>query len=203
MVIEALRSGYPWASDRLHRFALDGMTDNAAAYDAARVWHLPYVEPEVDAGRGLLEALGARACLVVTDEFPEFFLPRMLAAAGRKLAHIGTRLEAVDGNGLLPMRSAARVDERAHFRGCAARAPDQLERCHGRRCARHGALGSRMRCRGMAHRCGSVAAPPPELSAATTHARERALAACPSTTGCRRCRSAAGRRRRGACWPAS
>lgn len=94
VVLEALRAGCPWASDRLHRFALDGMADNCAAYDAARVWHLPYVEPELDAGRGLLEALGARACLVVTDEFPEFFLPRMLAAAGRKLARIGARLEA-------------------------------------------------------------------------------------------------------------
>ncbi|MGZ8411892.1 MAG: deoxyribodipyrimidine photolyase [Gemmatirosa sp.] len=130
VVLEALRCGYPWASDRLHRFALDGMADNAAAYDAARVWHLPYVEPEAGAGRGLLEVLGARACLVVTDEFPEFFLPRMLAAAGRKLARVGTRLEAVDGNGLLPMRSAARAWTSApHFRRMLQRElPNQLER---------------------------------------------------------------------------
>ncbi|HEY0777787.1 MAG TPA: hypothetical protein VGD56_07450, partial [Gemmatirosa sp.] len=95
VVLEALRAGYPWASDRLHRFALDGMADDAAAYAAARVAHLPYVEPEPGAGRGLLETLGARACLVVTDEFPEFFLPRMRAAAAAKLGARGVRLETV------------------------------------------------------------------------------------------------------------
>jgi deoxyribodipyrimidine photo-lyase len=117
VVLEALRAGYPWASARLHRFAIDGMADDAAAYAKARVAHLPYVEPEPGAGGGLLETLAARACVVVTDEFPEFFLPRMLAAAGRKLDAAGTRLEAVDGNGLLPLRAAGRAWPTApHFR---------------------------------------------------------------------------------------
>ena len=128
VVLEALRAGYPWASDRLHRFALDGMADAAAAYAAAGVTHLPYVEPAPGDGRGLLETLAARACLVVTDEFPEFFLPRMLAAAGRKLARLGTRLEAVDGNGLLPLRAAGKAWPTApHFRRMLQRElPDQL-----------------------------------------------------------------------------
>jgi len=117
VVLEALRAGYPWASDRLHRFALDGMHDNAAAYARARVAHHAYVEPEPNAGRGLLEALAARACLVVTDEFPEFFLPRMLAAAGERLGRLGVRLEAVDGNGLLPLRLGDKAWTAApHFR---------------------------------------------------------------------------------------
>jgi deoxyribodipyrimidine photolyase len=33
LVLEALRAGYPYASDRLHRFVLEGMRDNAAALD--------------------------------------------------------------------------------------------------------------------------------------------------------------------------
>ena len=53
-------------------------------------------------GKGLLEALAERAALVITDEFPCFFLPRMVAAAARKLA---VRLEQVDSNGLLPLRA--------------------------------------------------------------------------------------------------
>jgi len=117
VVLEALRAGYPWANARLHRFALDGMADDAAAYARAGVTHLAYVEPARGAGRGLLETLARRACLVVTDEFPEFFLPRMLAAAGGKLARLGTRLEMVDGNGLLPLRAAGRAWPTApHFR---------------------------------------------------------------------------------------
>ena len=57
-------------------------------------------------GKGLLEALAERAALVVTDEFPCFFLPRMVAAAARKLA---VRLEQVDSNGLLPLRATELV----------------------------------------------------------------------------------------------
>ena len=29
VILEALRCGYPWASDRLHRFVMDGMVENA------------------------------------------------------------------------------------------------------------------------------------------------------------------------------
>ncbi|HEX4955033.1 MAG TPA: deoxyribodipyrimidine photolyase [Thermoanaerobaculia bacterium] len=110
VVFEALRCGYRWASDRLHRFVLDGMADNQAAFAGRAVTYLPYVEPSPGAGQGLLAALGARACLVVTDDFPCFFLPRMVAAAAEQLP---VRLEAVDGNGLLPMRAAGQTFGRA------------------------------------------------------------------------------------------
>ncbi len=103
VVLEALRAGYRWASDRHHAFVLQGMADNARAFAAAGVPYLPYVEPAAGDGAGLLAALARRACLVVTDEQPGFFLPRMVAAAGARLA---VRLEQVDGNGLLPLRAA-------------------------------------------------------------------------------------------------
>jgi deoxyribodipyrimidine photo-lyase len=106
LVFEALRAGYPWASARLHQFVLDGMQDNARAFDQPGVRYLAYMEPTLDAGQGLLEALAGDAAVVVTDDFPGFFLPRMVASAGRRLP---VRLEAVDGNGLLPMRAADRV----------------------------------------------------------------------------------------------
>lgn len=106
VVLEALRAGYRWASDRLHAFVMQGMADNAAAFAAAGIAYLPYVEPEAGRGRGLLAALARHACVVVTDEQPGFFLPRMVAAAG---AQLGVRLEQVDGNGLLPLRAADRA----------------------------------------------------------------------------------------------
>lgn len=112
VVLEALRVGYPWASARFHRWALDGMDDNARHFAGSPVYHYPYVEPAPGAGSGLLETLAERACVVVTDEFPDFFIPRMVAAAGRKLK---TRLEQVDGNGLLPLRAADRAYTHAHF----------------------------------------------------------------------------------------
>ncbi|NIT68805.1 MAG: deoxyribodipyrimidine photolyase, partial [Gemmatimonadetes bacterium] len=63
------------------------------------------------AGSGLLEALAARACMVITDEFPAFFLPRMIGATA---ARLGVRLETVDSNGLLPLRAADGVFKTAH-----------------------------------------------------------------------------------------
>jgi deoxyribodipyrimidine photo-lyase len=62
VILEALRSGYPWASDRLHRFVLDGMADNARRLESRPVSYYPYVEPALDAGKGLLAALGSHDC---------------------------------------------------------------------------------------------------------------------------------------------
>ncbi|HEY0137679.1 MAG TPA: hypothetical protein VGB85_26520 [Nannocystis sp.] len=101
LVLEALRCDYPWASDRLHAFVLAGMRDNAARFAAAGVAYHPYVEPAKGAGKGLLAALAARACQIVADDYPAFFLPRMQAAA----ASLPVCIERVDGNGILPMRA--------------------------------------------------------------------------------------------------
>lgn len=105
VILETLRCDAPYASDRLHRFVLDGMAANARALAGRPVVYHPYVEPRPAAGKGLLAALGEHACLVVTDDFPAAFLPRMVAAAGEQLS---VRLVAVDGNGLLPLRAADR-----------------------------------------------------------------------------------------------
>ena len=103
LVLEPLRAGYPWASDRLHRFVIDGMIDNGARFAERGVAYHPYVEPADGAGRGLVEALAQHAAVVVTDDFPAFFLPRMVNAAAHR---ISVRVEAIDGNGLLPMRAS-------------------------------------------------------------------------------------------------
>ena len=109
LVLEALRVAYPYASDRFHRFVIDGMADNATAFDKAGIAYHPYVEPEAGHGTGLLRALAKDAALIVTDDFPCFFLPRMVAAAGKQLDVL---LEAVDSNGVLPIRAL----EKACFR---------------------------------------------------------------------------------------
>ena len=106
MILEALRCDYQWASDRLHRFVADGMKDNAARLANTGVFYYPYLEALPGAGKGLLHELGKRACVVVTDDFPAFFLPRMTAAAARQLS---VRMEKVDSNGILPIRWTDKV----------------------------------------------------------------------------------------------
>jgi deoxyribodipyrimidine photo-lyase len=103
LVLEALRCDYPWASERIHACILRGMEENAARCKASGVGYFAYVEPAKGAGKGLLEALARDACAVVTDDYPCFFLPGMVAAAARRLP---VKLEAVDSNGLLPLKAA-------------------------------------------------------------------------------------------------
>ncbi|MDC0937109.1 deoxyribodipyrimidine photolyase [Pirellulales bacterium] len=110
VIFEALRCGYPWASDRLHRFVIEGMADNSQRFAKKSALYYPYIEAKPGAGKGLLKQLASRASVVVSDDFPCFFLPRMTEAA---CSQIQVRFEVVDSNGLLPMRAAEKVYARA------------------------------------------------------------------------------------------
>ncbi|HZE95540.1 MAG TPA: DUF1722 domain-containing protein [Planctomycetota bacterium] len=102
VVLEPLNVDYHWASDRFHRFVIDGMESNAGRLKSAPVLYHPYIEPKPGAGKGLLAALAARSCVVVTDDYPCFMLPKLVAAAGSKR---DVRLEQVASNGLLPLEA--------------------------------------------------------------------------------------------------
>lgn len=110
VVLEALRLGYRWASDRLHRFIVDGMQAHREHYGATKAIYYPYLEREPGEGSGLLEALCKNACLVIGDEYPCFFIPKMQSVAAER---VPVRLRVVDSNGLLPLRAADKVFTRA------------------------------------------------------------------------------------------
>ena len=111
VVLEALRTDYPWASRRLHAFVMQGMAENAARLARAGALAYPYLEMEKGQGKGLLAALARLSCLVVADQFPCFFIPRMLQSAA---GQVPVRLEAVDSCGLLPLAAAGREFTTAH-----------------------------------------------------------------------------------------
>jgi len=102
VVLEPLEIGYRWANARHHRFIIEGMRDQAAAFKTAPVTYYPYVEPAPGRIAGLLETVGALAAAVVTDDYPTFHGPRALAACER----LPLRVEAVDSNGIIPIRAA-------------------------------------------------------------------------------------------------
>jgi deoxyribodipyrimidine photo-lyase len=110
VILEALRADYQWASDRIHHFVIQGMADNAKRLQRKPVLYYPYLEPKPGAGKGLLAELAKRSCAVVSDDFPCFFLPRMITNAA---SQVPVQFELVDSNGLLPMRAADRVFSRA------------------------------------------------------------------------------------------
>ena len=106
LILEALRCDYPWASDRIHRFVIEGMADNARTATRFPACYYPYLARRHGEDRGLLRALGDESAAVVTDWFPGFFIPRMLTAAAQQ---VSTRLEAVDSNGLIPVEEHQRA----------------------------------------------------------------------------------------------
>ena len=147
VVLEALRAGHRWASTRFHQFVLDGMRDNALGFQRPGVRYYPYLERADGEGRGLLTALAASAAVVVTDDFPCFFLPAMVAAAGRA---IPVAMEAVDSNGLLPMGAIDKVHLTAYsFRR-----------------ALQNALPAHLLNRPLADPLSALTGPPPDLPAA-------------------------------------
>lgn len=111
LILEALRVGYRWASDRHHAFIIAGMREHQARLAGSAVGYHPYVEPAPDAGKGLIAALAERAAVVVTDAWPCFFLPHAVDAAARQ---VKVRMEAVDSAGLYPLRAADQAYTMAH-----------------------------------------------------------------------------------------
>ncbi|HRA88082.1 MAG TPA: deoxyribodipyrimidine photolyase, partial [Planctomycetaceae bacterium] len=100
LIVEGLRLDYPWASRRLHAFVLQGMRDNQTHAQRLKHCYVPFVETLPGQGGGMIEWLASRATTIVTDDFPCFFLPRMINAVARR---IDVKMEAVDSNGLFPM----------------------------------------------------------------------------------------------------
>lgn len=111
LIFEPLRVRYRWASDRLHRFVIEGMRENAAAFTDQSVTYFPYVEAKPGNGSPLLRQLASQACVVVSDDYPCFFIPKMHATVA---PHLPVTLELVDSNGIFPLSAADRTFTVAH-----------------------------------------------------------------------------------------
>ena len=111
LIVESLSCDYPWASDRFHRFILDGMLENDRKCRKKGIEYRAYLEPSRGVGDGLIDALASHAAVVVTDDYPAFFLARMLRRVTRRLPK---KCELIDSNGLLPMAVTEKCFVRAY-----------------------------------------------------------------------------------------
>ena len=111
VVIETLRPDYPWASDRFHRFILQGMRDLVARVAPTPIRYVPLVEPRPGAHLGWQADLARRACVWVTDDSPAFIIPDWLPLGMRDTA---CRFEAVESCGIMPLRASETVFATAH-----------------------------------------------------------------------------------------
>ncbi len=111
LIVEAVRLHYRWSCDRFHQFIIDGMIDNAQACKDTQAFYVPYVEQKAGAGSGLIEELGKRSCIVISDDFPCFFHPHLYQRVAKKWPFA---MELVDSNGLMPLRATDRTFTVAH-----------------------------------------------------------------------------------------
>ncbi|MCY1022663.1 deoxyribodipyrimidine photo-lyase [Pyxidicoccus sp. MSG2] len=111
VVYQALRPDHPYAADRLHAWALEGMVDMATgcASRGLPYWlELPRHKRE---HRPRMAELGGRAAAVVSDLFPTFIIPGHLRGAAKAL---DVPLFAVDASCVVPMQRIATVQAGAY-----------------------------------------------------------------------------------------
>lgn len=102
LIFEELPLAVVSVSARSHGFVLDGISDHLQTCDRLPVGYYPYLETAPGEAARLLAALCVQACLLVEDDSPVDNAP---AAAASTLP---CRTEAVDSNGLLPLRASDR-----------------------------------------------------------------------------------------------
>ena len=113
LVYEALDVRYPYASDRMHRFVLEGACEMQAALEARGIgyaFYLPRTKTEAHASRAVAK-LAEHAALVVTDWYPDAGGEHSLWAHTAKLAaRITCRFEAYDDAVVVPMSLLAKSE---------------------------------------------------------------------------------------------
>jgi deoxyribodipyrimidine photo-lyase len=100
VVYEGLKYYYPWASDRLHTFILDGVAEKRAAFEELGIRYLFYLQKDKDSPKQTVAKLAKDAALIVTDDYPCFIIPEH----NRRIAERAeVPVFAVDSNGVIPM----------------------------------------------------------------------------------------------------
>jgi len=100
VVYEGLKYYYPWASDRIHTFILEGVEEKRSAFEKLGIRYVFYLQKDKNSPKQTVANLAKDAALIVTDDFPCFIIPEH----NRRIAE---RAEipvfAVDSNGVIPM----------------------------------------------------------------------------------------------------
>ena len=111
LILEPLILDYPMSSIRLHKFTLEGMKEVDEMVSSTNAYYYPFVEQSARESEGLLTEVSKNASVVITDDYPTYFVPQMTAKAS---GEISTRYELVDSNGIVPIRLSEKEYVRAH-----------------------------------------------------------------------------------------
>jgi len=100
VVYEGLKYYYPWASDRIHTFILEGVAEKRAAFEKLGIKYVFYLQKDKKSPVQTVAKIAKDAALIVTDDFPCFIIPAHNKAITEK-AEIP--VFAVDSNGVIPL----------------------------------------------------------------------------------------------------
>ncbi len=100
VVYEGLKYYYPWASDRLHTFILEGVEEKRRDFKELGIKYIFYLQKDASSPKGTVAGLAKDAALLVTDDYPCFIIPEH----NRRIAEsLEIPVHAVDSNGVVPM----------------------------------------------------------------------------------------------------
>lgn len=100
VVYEGLKFYYPWASDRIHTFILEGVEEKRKEFEKRGIKYIFYLQKDEKSPKDTVAKIAKDAVLLVTDDFPCFIIPNHNKAIVKK-AEIP--VYAVDSNGVIPM----------------------------------------------------------------------------------------------------
>ncbi|CAL1549139.1 unnamed protein product, partial [Lymnaea stagnalis] len=100
VVYEGLKFYYPWASDRLHTFILEGVEEKRKAFEKLGIKYIFYLQKDEKSPKDTVARIAKDAVLLVTDDFPCFIIPDHNKAVVKKAK---IPVYAVDSNGVIPM----------------------------------------------------------------------------------------------------
>ncbi len=100
LVYEGLKFYYPWASDRIHTFILEGVEEKRKAFEKLGITYIFYLQKDDDSPKQTVKKIAEDAALIVTDNFPCFIIPEHNQAIVEKA---DIPVYAVDSNGIIPM----------------------------------------------------------------------------------------------------
>lgn len=110
VVYEGLKFYYPWASDRIHTFILEGVAEKQAEFSERGIRYIFYLQRNERDPRNTVAKLAREAALLVTDDYPCFIIPEH----NERIARLKLPVYAVDANGMVPMSALPKEEYAAY-----------------------------------------------------------------------------------------
>jgi deoxyribodipyrimidine photo-lyase len=110
VVYEGLKFYYPWASDRIHTFILEGVAEKQTEFEKRGIRYVFYLQRHGRDPKNTVARLAKEAALLVTDDFPCFIIPNH----NERIAQLSLPVYAVDANGMVPLSALPKEEYAAY-----------------------------------------------------------------------------------------